>query len=85
MKIPKMIREFRKNNGYSMRHFQQKFKFDRGEVSRWENEKRQISMLSALKLAEALGIDQKTMIKIWIEDAREFEKRGHDKRKKKAQ
>lgn len=82
MKIPKMLREFRKNNGYSVKHFQQKFGFDRGEVSRWENEKRQISMLSALKLAKAIGIDQQTMITAWLDDAREFEKRGHDKRKR---
>lgn len=85
MKIPEILRAYRKEHSLSLSRFAKLYGFDKGEISRWENEKRQISMLSALKLAEALGIDQKTMIKIWIEDAREFEKRGHDKRKKKAQ
>ena len=78
MKIPELIRSCRKQNNLSLSEFSRTIGIDKGSVSRWENEKRELKAESVVNLAQKLRIDQNILLKLWLEDVQTYA----EKRKK---
>ena len=78
MKTPELIRSCRKQNNLSLSEFSRTIGIDKGSVSRWENEKRELKAESVVNLAQKLRIDQNILLKLWLEDVQTYA----EKRKK---
>ena len=77
MKIPEILRAYREEHSLSLSRFAKLYGFDKGEISRWENEKRVLSIGSVLELHEKLGLSLTELLQAWVDDAIE-----HDRRKR---
>ena len=77
MKIPEILRAYREEHCLSLSRFAKLYGFDKGEISRWENAKRALSISSVLELHEKLGLDLTDLLQAWVDDVIE-----HDRKKR---